>query len=41
MKEDANNYHPTTLIPTLPKILEKLTANHVFSFIKKHNKNKI
>jgi hypothetical protein len=27
MKEDANNYHPITLVPALSKSLEKVTAN--------------
>jgi hypothetical protein len=32
MKEDADNYHPVTLVPALSKILEKVIANSQFIF---------
>jgi retron-type reverse transcriptase len=36
-REDANNYRPITLVPTLSKALEKVTANQLIAFLDKHN----
>jgi hypothetical protein len=32
MKEDANNYHPITLVPALAKILRKVIVNQISFF---------
>jgi hypothetical protein len=32
MKEDANNYHPITLVPALSKILGKVIVNQISFF---------
>jgi retron-type reverse transcriptase len=34
---DANNYRPITLVPAMSKVLEKITAMQLVSFINKHN----
>jgi hypothetical protein len=36
MEEDAN-YHPITLVSALSKVLEKVTANQLISFLDSHN----
>jgi hypothetical protein len=36
-KEDASNYCPITLIQAHSKILEKVIANQLISFLDKHN----
>ena len=36
-EEDANNYRPITLVPTLSKVLEKVIANQLIAFLDKHN----
>jgi hypothetical protein len=36
MKEDANNYHPITLVPTLSNILEKVIAYQLIYFLTKN-----
>jgi hypothetical protein len=35
-KEDSNNYHPITLVPTLSKVIEKVTANQPIALLEKH-----
>jgi hypothetical protein len=37
IKEDANNYHPVTLVPALSKVLETVIANQLIAFLEKHN----
>jgi hypothetical protein len=34
---DANSYHPTVFVPAVSKILEKITATQLASFINKYN----
>jgi hypothetical protein len=36
-KEDANTYHPITLVPALPNVLENIIANQLIDFLDKHN----
>jgi hypothetical protein len=36
-KEDAINYRPITLVPTLSKVLEKVIGNQLIALLEKHN----
>jgi hypothetical protein len=35
--DNANNYCPITLVPTLSKVLEKVIGNQLIAFLEKHN----
>jgi hypothetical protein len=37
LKEDANNYFLITLVPALSRILEKVLANQLISYLDKHS----